>query len=223
MENNYRSDVFLSTLRGRQDYGDDQIWREHQLMQFSFLRQRGLRPDWHVLDVGCGPMRLGVKLIPELTQGWYYGQDINAETLAFGQEILRDAGVEEGRYSLFANERFDFSAVDKPIDVAFSNSLFSHLNLNSILICLQRVRPLLRSNGVYYSTFFALDRGSAWLEPHPRNKWGNDFHTFPNQDPYHYPISLLSALAREADFSLDIAPDYGHPTQTMACFRPLGR
>ena len=57
MENNYRSDVFLSTLRGRQDYGEDQIWREHQLMQFSFLQQRGLRPDWHVLDVGCGPMR----------------------------------------------------------------------------------------------------------------------------------------------------------------------
>ena len=132
-------------------------------------------------------------------------------------------GLRGGRYSLFANDKFDFEAVDQPIDVAFSNSLFSHLSLNSILICLQRVRPLMRNNGVYYSTFFALDEGRSWLEPYPRNKWGNDFHTFPNQDPYHYQISLINMLAREADFSLDIAPDYGHPTQTMACFRPLGR
>jgi ubiquinone/menaquinone biosynthesis C-methylase UbiE len=98
----------------------------------KLLQKRGLRSDWHVLDDGCGPMRLGVKLISKRTEAWCFGQDINAETLEFGRQVLQDAGVGGGRYS------------------------------------------------------------------------------------------LLSALAREADFRLVIVPDYGHPIQTMACFRQLG-
>ena len=40
-------------------------------------------------------MRLGSALIPLLKDGWYYGQDINPDTIAFGEEVLREAGIPE--------------------------------------------------------------------------------------------------------------------------------
>ena len=58
-ENTYREDVFLEDLRNENHRQGQRIWAEHQEMQFSFLKRRGLRSSSTVLDLGCGPMRLG--------------------------------------------------------------------------------------------------------------------------------------------------------------------
>ena len=219
-ENSYRQDVFLQDLCQQKDRQQQRIWAEHQQMQLSFLQNRGLTASSTVLDLGCGPMRLGSALIPQLEDGWYYGQDINASTIALGEEVLREAGIsEQAPYSLFASDQFDLSLVDRPVQIAFSNSLFSHLTLNSILMALLQVQTVLAPSGVFYSTFFALEPGSQWLNPHPRNKWGRQFESYPDQDPYHYPLPLLQDLARQAGFHLDVLDDFGHPTQTMGRFR----
>ena len=219
-ENSYRQDVFLQDLRQQKDRQQHRIWAEHQQMQLSFLYKRGLTSSSTVLDLGCGPMRLGSVLIPLLEDGWYYGQDINPSTIIFGEEVLREAGIsEQAPYSLFASDQFDLSLVDRPVQIAFSNSLFSHLTLNSILTALLQLQTVLDQSGVFYATFFALDPGRHWLKPHPRNKWGRQFDTYHHQDPYHYPLPLLQDLARQAGFYLDVLDDFGHPTQTMGRFR----
>jgi len=223
-ENDYREHVFLGHLRHHSDRSQDRLWREHQTMQLAFLQRHGLGPSSTVLDLGCGPMRLGSALIPLLRDGWYYGQDLNAETLAYGEEVLRQAGIAtDAPYTLFASEQFNLQAVDRPIRLAFSNSLFSHLSLNSIVTCLMRVKQVLEPNGAYYSTFFAADPERPWLDPQPRDKWGHGFSTYPHQDPYHYPPELLKAVAAQAGFRMDLLRDFGHPTQTMARFRPHRR
>ena len=93
-------------------------------------------------------MRLGSALIPLLDNGWYYGQDINSDTIAFGEEVLRQAGIsEKAPYTLFASEQFELNLVDRPVQIAFANSVFSHLTLNSIfpaLIQLQTVAGTIR-------------------------------------------------------------------------------
>jgi SAM-dependent methyltransferase len=219
-ENTYQHEVFLDHLRHRSDREVERIWHEHQQMQLSFLQRRGLRPSSTVLDLGCGPMRLGSVLIPLLSSGWYYGQDLNPDTLAYGEEVLRQAGIApDAPYTLMASERFDLSAVDRPVDIAFANSLFSHLNLNSIVTCLLQLRQVLQPRGVFYATFFALDQSQSWLTPQRRDKWGHTFDTYANQDPYHYSPSLLKALARDVGYYMDLVADFGHPTQTMARFR----
>ena len=165
-------------------------------------------------------MRLGSALIPLLNDGWYYGQDINPDTIAFGEEVLREAGIpKEAPYTLFSSDQFDLALVDRPVQIAFANSLFSHLTLNSIFTALLQLQNVLASTGVLYATFFALEPGSQWLHPHPRNKWGRSFETYPHQDPYHYPLPLLQDVARHAGFRLDLIKDFGHPTQTMGRFR----
>tara|TARA_B100000674_G_scaffold494069_1_gene517808 strand:- start:344 stop:1042 length:699 start_codon:yes stop_codon:yes gene_type:complete len=219
-ENPYRQDVFLEDLRQQNDREQQRIWAEHQQMQLSFLQRRGLTSSSNVLDIGCGPMRLGSALIPLLNDGWYYGQDINPETIAFGEEVLREAGIpEQAPYTLFASDQFELTSVDRPVHIAFANSVFSHLTLNSIFMALLQLQKVLAPSGVFYATFFALEPGRSWLRPHPRNKWGRDFETYPHQDPYHYPYALLKDLARQAGFRLDLIKDFGHPTQTMGRFR----
>ena len=61
-ENSYRHDVFLSDLRHINHRRQQRIWAEHQDMQLSFLQRRGLTSSSNVLDLGCGPMRLGSAL-----------------------------------------------------------------------------------------------------------------------------------------------------------------
>lgn len=219
-ENTYRDEVFLSDMRYLSDRKDQHIWSEHQRMQISFLERHGLQSSSSVLDLGCGPMRLGSVLIPRLSKGWYFGQDLNPETIAYGEEVLRDVGIDaDSAYTLFASDNFDLSPVDRKVDIAFSNSLFSHLNLNSIFTCFKRLEFVLAPGGVIYATFFAVEPGCSWLEAQPRCKWGNHFHTFPYQDPYHYEPAALAGLAASTGFRMDLLPDYGHPTQTMARFR----
>ena len=89
-ENFYRQDVFLQDLRNNENRHDQRIWSEHQYMQLSFLQSRGLTSSSVVLDIGCGPMRLGSALIPLLNKGWYFGQDINPQTIQYGEEVLRE-------------------------------------------------------------------------------------------------------------------------------------
>ena len=219
-ENPYRQDVFLEDLRKQNNFQQHRIWAEHQQMQLSFLQRRGFTPSSTVLDIGCGPMRLGSALIPLLKNGWYYGQDINPGTIAFGEEVLLEAGIpEHSPYTLFASDQFDLTLVDRPVQIAFANSVFSHLTLNSIFTALLQLQTVLEANGVFYATFFSLDQDRPWLKPHPRNKWGRQFETYPNRDPYHYSFPLLRDLAREAGFRVDLLKDFGHPTQTMARFR----
>ena len=106
-------------------------------------------------------------------------------------------------YTLFASDQFDLSLVDRPVQIAFSNSLFSHLTLNSIFTALLQLQTVLAPTGVLYATFFVSEEARSWLKPHLRNKWGREFETYPHQDPYHYPLSLMKDLARQAGFRMD--------------------
>ena len=218
-ENDYRDHIFLADLRDKSDRNQLKIWHEHQQMQLKFLMGKGFSSSTNLLDLGCGPMRLGSVLIPKLDSGWYYGQDINPETIAYGREVLHNCGVPvSANYTLFASDNFELAPVDRMIDIAFSNSLFSHLNLNSIYTCLLQLSKRLSPSGVYYSSFFVVPADSSWLDVQARSKWGNEFSTYSFQDPYHYHRSLLESVAREAGYRMDLVANYGHPTQTMARF-----
>ena len=109
-ENPYRQDVFLDNLRQQKDRQQQRIWAEHQQMQLSFLRRRGLTSSSIVLDIGCGPMRLGSALIPLPDEGWYYGQDINPDTISLVRRFCeRLVSPKQAPYTLFASDQFDLT------------------------------------------------------------------------------------------------------------------
>ena len=220
-DNAYRDTVFLSWAADeRIRLEDEPEWTRHQAMQYEFLLRERLSPDARVLDMGCGPLRLGSRLIPYLARGWYVGQDINPRTLDVGRRVLARLGVPADRCTLVCSDDFSLPGIDDgSIDVAFSNSLFSHLSAGSVQRCLASVAAKLRPGGVYYSTFFAIPEGHERSQPFPRNKWGMSFATYSDRDPFHYAVSAMDELARATGYSLDIDPDFGHPTQAMGVFR----
>jgi SAM-dependent methyltransferase len=222
-DNRYRKEIFLSWLQDPSvDPVSRSVWVEHQNMQFSYLKFRGLRQHHRLLDVGCGPLRLGAALLPYLVDGWYFGHDINLTTLALGKNVLERLGIASQRFNLIASDDFTFTGVeDESIDVAFSNSLFSHLTMNSILRCLLRVRAALRPGGVYYSTFFLVEDGAHWNQPVPRTQWGISYSSQPSADPYHYTEGMMADLARQAGFTFQLDSAFHHPAQTMGVYMPI--
>jgi SAM-dependent methyltransferase len=62
------------------------LWEELGRLQLDFLKSRGLRPEHFLIDIGCGSFRAGVKLIPFLEQGHYFGLDLNESLIAIGYE-----------------------------------------------------------------------------------------------------------------------------------------
>lgn len=156
-------------LRG--DYGreftEDQIaqrrhrkyvgghWDSMGRLQLDFLTSRGLRRDHLFLDVGCGSFRAGSHLIDYLDPGHYYGIDINPNIIRAGyeNELTEDQRGCLPQNNLRATDRFDadFGAT---FDMAIAQSMFTHISLNHIRLCLYRVAKVMRPGSVFYATFY---------------------------------------------------------------------
>jgi SAM-dependent methyltransferase len=215
-DNHYRTRVFLDRKLRKDDYKTQRFWLSHQQMQERFVHAQGLQAHHRFLDIGCGPLRLGSVLIPYLRGGHYFGMDINQDTIDLGVSKLREDGVDLSNASFVVSDRFDFSPIDGPVDMAFSNSLFSHLSLNTIGVCLSNLASVLVPGGLYFTTFFLVQDTVTWARPFQRDKWGRKFETHPAQDPFHYTFDMMAAVAGQCGFDCALDDSFGHPTQTMA-------
>ena len=122
--------------------------------------------DKKFLDIACGSLRLGVKLIPYLNHSKYYGIDNNYEVLMAGINEELGAGKDKSPKFL-CNEEFDFSFCGQ-FDFAWSNSLFSHLNIGDITNCMKQLRKVAHKDSVFYYTFFNGDSSRNPLHSHAR-------------------------------------------------------
>ena len=120
------------------------LWEELGDLQIKFLISQGMRPSHTLLDVGCGCLRLGVKAIPYLQRGNYFGIDNNASLLQAGmnvelQQINLKGALPEGR--LFILPDFEFQKLGKKFDFLIAQSLFSHFEIGRAS-CRERVLRL---------------------------------------------------------------------------------
>lgn len=201
------------------------LWDELGQLQFEFLVSRGLRPHHHVLDIGCGSLRAGVKLIAYLDAGHYHGVDKDAELLRCGQELELSADLRRKAPVLAHMEDFELHMLGRRFDFAIAQSVFTHLPVNRIARCLSGVHGVLARSGVFYATFFENERGPRHLEP---LQWpttdGLVITTYFDRDPYHYDVDTFKWLCRRAGLRLDYLGDWGHPRgQRMLAFRRRSR
>lgn len=167
--------------------GDWQMKTLKQLPEFDV--------DKKFLDVACGSLRLGVKLIPFLNHGKYYGIDNNYEVLMAGVNEELGAGKDKSPKFL-CNEDFDFSFVGQ-FDFAWSNSLFSHLNIGDITRCMKGLREVAHKDSVFYYTYFYGDSSINPRYSHARK----DFE-------YNEKELLLTAENWNLEF---LGTEYHHP------------
>lgn len=130
-------------------------WEEVGELQRNFLVAEGLEPHHRLLDVGCGSLRGGVQFVDYLDTGNYYGIDINANVIEAGydNELTDEQRKRLPVTNLHSTDRFDADfGVD--FDVAIAQSVFTHVSLNHIRLCMHRVSKVVKPGGRLFATFY---------------------------------------------------------------------
>jgi SAM-dependent methyltransferase len=184
-------------------------WAGTGKLQQEFLVARGLAPTSKLLDVGCGALRAGILLAKYLEPGGYYGIDVNESLIrAALVHELPLAGIEDRvpAGNLRVTDRFecDFGV---PFDYAIAQSVFTHLPLNHIRLCLFQLSRVMAPGGRFYATFFEAPASTPYdqrVKQVVRNTW-------PERDPFHYRRDDLRWAAETvADWDVRYVGDWGH-------------
>lgn len=187
------------------------LWRRIGKLQLEFLVTQGLEPGSRLLDLGCGPLRGGVRFIKYLEEGNYYGIDINESLLDVGYDIELSVELRTKlpRDHLRVTDRFDCDFGVR-FDFALAHSLFTHIPLNDIRLCLHRVAAQMNVGGRFFATFFEaepgfpvdglLDEGVEGKRP----KYGE-------RNPFWYWPSDLEWAASFSPWRFRYIGDWNHP------------
>jgi SAM-dependent methyltransferase len=173
-------------------------------LQFDYLVARGLEPRHRLLDVGCGSLRGGVHFVRYLNDEHYFGVDADAELLEAGRFELDGEGLTDRRISLRHTDAFDVD-FGVQFDFVLAQSVFTHLTLNAIRLCLARVGSHLKPNGQFYASFFRAPDDP--LEPVEREI----DTTYYDRDPFHYPVEHLAWAAEGTGLTMTDLGDWSHP------------
>jgi 2-polyprenyl-3-methyl-5-hydroxy-6-metoxy-1,4-benzoquinol methylase len=196
------------------------LWEEIGTLQFEFMQRIGLRPESLLLDVGCGALRGGVKFVEYLNGDHYFGIDISQSLLETGyaQEIAprQDLADKLPQGHLKCIDTFDAASFGKQFDYALAQSVFTHLTLNSIRLCLENLAQVVKLRGKFCATYFrAPDDQPTGVPQHHRL----GVVTCGYKDPYHYRVADFRYVIRGLPWALDDELEWGHPRgQRMLVF-----
>lgn len=199
----------LATKQYRRHVGG--MWDRMGVFQLDFLRAQGLRPEHRFLDVGCGSLRAGRVLVDYLEPAHYYGIDISPTIIETGYELELDDG-QRARMplsNLHATDRFDCTFGDVRFDMAIAQSVFSHVPLNLMRLCLHRLAQVMRPGGTFFATFFERAPGTP-VDAIERAE-GSPITTYAERNPYCYYRRDMEWIAEELPWTPAYVGDWGHP------------
>jgi SAM-dependent methyltransferase len=177
-------------------------WLALGQLQFDYLVEHGLRPDHDVLEIGCGNLRAGWRLIDFLEPHRYHGIDISPDILLAANAVVERQGLraKEPRLRLVADLRFGWLPDDR-FDVVHAHSVFSHTPIEVIDECLAHVGRILRPDGRFDLTFNATA--------------GREHHVL-HEDYYYRPATLIQLAARHG-FDAQVMDDWTprHPQRKL--------
>ncbi|MFN0263116.1 class I SAM-dependent methyltransferase [Tepidamorphus sp. 3E244] len=188
------------------------MWEEIGSLQLNLLVSHGLKPDEYLLDIGCGSLRGGVHIVRFLEPEHYFGTDLNSCLLDAGyRRELLPLGLDKKlpRTSLIVDDAFSFERFGVRFDRALAFSVFTHLPLNSIRVCLERLAEVMVPGGIFHATFFELPVGtpsSATVEHAPAG-----IVTHGDLDPYHYKLADLRYAANGLPWKVEYVGSINHP------------
>lgn len=173
-------------------------WEETGRIEMSILRDAGLLPHHHLLDIGAGALRLGCKAVPYLEPGHYWATDASRAILLAGRsaELADPARLDTAQ--LIEDARFDFPGVPDHITHAIAFAVFPHLPmafLRRALINLRRFETLER---FFFTVFLAPDPVTA-MRPY---RQPDGVVTHDTRAPYHILAEDVLHLAQGSGWTV---------------------
>ncbi|MFJ9555085.1 class I SAM-dependent methyltransferase [Nocardiopsis sp. NPDC101807] len=133
---------------------NEERWLALGRMQFDYLVEHGLEPGHRMLDIGCGNLRAGWRLIDYLDEGGYYGIDISPDILIAAKGVLVERGLQSKLPHLTITRDLTFSFLPEGrFDVVHAHSVFSHSPIEVIDEALANVERILAPGGFFDFTF----------------------------------------------------------------------
>jgi cyclopropane fatty-acyl-phospholipid synthase-like methyltransferase len=196
------------------------LWEDMGRLQLDFLTSQGLKPEHKLLDIGCGSMRGGVHFVSYLEKGNYSGVDRDRALLDAGRIELESHGLLWKAPLLAEITDFGLVRLGARFDFLLAQSLFTHLDLNSVMRCLVNVTKVMNPLGRFYATFFLNPAGPSFLDPIPHpTRDSSRIVSHYDQDPYHYDLGVLDWIASRVGLNASYIGDWNHPRdQKMLMF-----
>jgi SAM-dependent methyltransferase len=177
-------------------------WNQMGSAQLRLLKSRGLKPEHFLLEVGCGCLRFGTKAIAYLERGHYVGIEADESLLDAGRNIeLPAAEGCKGKnpYFILSND-FDMSGLQGSVrfDYAMAQSVFTHLHITGVELCIKRVMERLKPGGIFCASYNDAPKG--WFQ-----------FGFPYPKMCHYPFSMFEDMAFRYGATVENLGDWGIP------------
>ncbi len=137
----------------------------------NYLRlfiEYGLKPNHHVLEIGCGTGRISRVMRDFLSRGSFIGVDIMTEAIDWCKKSFQDVPhmkfeslpVNNDYYNVFNTTdpaKFAFKYKDSQFDFIYLTSVFTHLLKPGLENYIKECARMIKKGGTFLATFFLLD------------------------------------------------------------------
>jgi SAM-dependent methyltransferase len=180
-------------------------WKPLQEYQISFLKNMGLSPNHTLLDIGCGPLQGGIKLIEYLEPNHYFGVDLRPDPIIEAYKQVAHHKLVHKNPTLLVSSSFGKDELtNHTFDLFWMSQLLYHLPLEAIGTLLQHIKTQMSPTSVFYGDIIdynmELEQNANWS--------GFKFHN-------HQP-NELQEIAGKAGLGMDIlgqVEDHGYPLE----------
>lgn len=157
------------------------------------LLAAGMTPEDHLLDIGCGSLRLGHKAVPYLNPGHYWGTDASLALMRHGRltELPDPATLPEDH--LIADAHFAFPGIPDTITLALAFGVFTHLPHAALQTALQNLRRFPNLRAALFTVFLS-DALGPTRQP-------DGVVTHPDRPPYHVTEARVVQTIAAAGFT----------------------
>ena len=171
-------------------------WDETARAQMAALIDEGLTPSDHLLDIGCGSLRLGHKAVAYLNPGHYWGTDASAALMQRGwdAELPPDQQARLPRSNLIEDAHFAYPGVPETITMAIAFGVFTHLPAEALRPALTNLRQRCPALRTLLLTVFLGPETDGHRQP-------DGVVTHASRPPYHRPATAIEADAQSAGFT----------------------
>jgi SAM-dependent methyltransferase len=132
------------------------LWDRLGALQFEFLREAGLAPNHSLLDIGCGTLRAGYRLIRYLDTNCYTGIDISPKAIAYARALVHEEALEIKcpQLILCTDKILNFCEFGRhTFDFILAHSVFTHLMPQHIEECFRHIGAVMAERTQFFFTF----------------------------------------------------------------------